>query len=351
MTPIRALVLSGRGAKAAYEAGVVASLSAAGGPYDVVVGTSMGAVNAALVAQNDVSAVHALWKDIVARNVLAPDPALMRAGTFFDAFSEWHDLPDDAKVSFIPRLTALWTDMTAASPLLALRGAVDAAPMSELIAQFADFSALRRTFIVTAADVASRAASAFFWFSPAMSSRVAAFRADAGVRTEALSPANYAGVLAAASALPGAFSPKELFLGTSPMHVVGGTVAHASPIALALAAGADSVTIVLSDAPAVPAASSPPNTLVDLLCTYYDGMQQTILENDLEIASMTNALLADDSVSPPALSRVAGKRKIALQYVRPQSALPVSVLDFADGGKIEDAFARGVADGQHPQPL
>lgn len=51
---VSALVLSGGGAKGAYEAGAITSLWKTNGPFDIVVGTSIGAINAAFVAQNDV---------------------------------------------------------------------------------------------------------------------------------------------------------------------------------------------------------------------------------------------------------------------------------------------------------
>ena len=48
-----ALVLSGGGAKGAYEAGCVRALQEIGYEFDLVCGTSIGALNGLLVAQKD----------------------------------------------------------------------------------------------------------------------------------------------------------------------------------------------------------------------------------------------------------------------------------------------------------
>ena len=80
-------------------------------------------------------------------------------------------------------------------------------------------------------------------------------------------------------------------------------------------------------------------------------MQQRILEDDFKLAGFTNALLAAHSASQAIQQRLAGKRIVGLQCVRPQAALPVSVLDFTDQSKIDAAFAQGIVDGAHPQPF
>ena len=79
-------------------------------------------------------------------------------------------------------------------------------------------------------------------------------------------------------------------------------------------------------------------------------MQQN-LEVDLKLAGLTNAMLAAPLAPQTMRGRLAGKRIVGLQYVRPQSALPVSVLDFDDQSKIDAAFAQGIADGERPQPF
>lgn len=64
-----ALVLSGGGAKAAYEVGVVQAFREKGVRLEVVAGTSAGALVAAMVAAGDEEALEALWRATSTRDV------------------------------------------------------------------------------------------------------------------------------------------------------------------------------------------------------------------------------------------------------------------------------------------
>lgn len=59
-----ALVLGGGGSRGAYEIGVWQALNELGIQIDIVTGTSIGAVNGALVAQNDFELAKKNWKEI-----------------------------------------------------------------------------------------------------------------------------------------------------------------------------------------------------------------------------------------------------------------------------------------------
>lgn len=58
------LVLEGGGAKGAYQIGVVKALMEAGYEFDVITGTSIGAINAAYLAQGKFKEVYKLWKTL-----------------------------------------------------------------------------------------------------------------------------------------------------------------------------------------------------------------------------------------------------------------------------------------------
>lgn len=59
-----ALVLSGGGSRGAYEAGVWQALTELGISIDIVTGTSVGAINGAMVVQGDLDNTVRLWKEI-----------------------------------------------------------------------------------------------------------------------------------------------------------------------------------------------------------------------------------------------------------------------------------------------
>jgi predicted acylesterase/phospholipase RssA len=75
-----ALVLSGGGARGAYEAGVIEGLANAAGVadgealpgFDVIVGTSIGAINGWFVATAQYSALRSAWQDVSASNLFRP---------------------------------------------------------------------------------------------------------------------------------------------------------------------------------------------------------------------------------------------------------------------------------------
>jgi predicted acylesterase/phospholipase RssA len=78
----RALVLSGGGARGAYEAGIVGALAAAAGvgdgaplpPYDIVCGTSIGALNGWFVATGQYLKLRELWYGISGQNIMRAKP-------------------------------------------------------------------------------------------------------------------------------------------------------------------------------------------------------------------------------------------------------------------------------------
>lgn len=345
----RALVLSGGGAKGAYEAGVITSLCQRA-PFDIIVGTSIGAINAALTAQRDFAALENLWKSAASRNLIQPLPAVRHAEVFMQAFSDWQSLPMAAKASHIPHLTMLWKQVGSKTALFSLLGAFDEAPIEAAIKQFAEFNALRSTLIVTATDITTRIATAFYHFPDSAAANLPNFRMNAGLPTEAISPANYVDVLEASAAIPGAFTPVQMNLGpTPPRFFVDGGVANNTPIALAITAGADEVTIIFVEPSSNASPLPPPRNLVDVAYACYDVMQQKTLEGDLKLAGLTNALFDNPAPTPQLRARLSGKRKIDLYYVRPQAALPVTALDFSDQAKLDSAFAQGVADGKTPR--
>lgn len=69
----RALVLSGGGSRGAYECGAWQALSELGIRIDGVYGTSIGAINAALVAQGDLDTAVRLWNSITISQIVEVD--------------------------------------------------------------------------------------------------------------------------------------------------------------------------------------------------------------------------------------------------------------------------------------
>jgi NTE family protein len=81
--PVRALVLSGGGGRGAYEAGVAKACFERDFHFDLIVGTSIGALNAALVGQNDLGLLEEMWQRIRSSDVYKlPSPGHLRRVIF-----------------------------------------------------------------------------------------------------------------------------------------------------------------------------------------------------------------------------------------------------------------------------
>lgn len=67
----RALVLGGGGTKGAYQYGVIKALEQENIKFDIVTGTSIGALNGCLYAQNDLNRLYQLWEQLKMEDILA----------------------------------------------------------------------------------------------------------------------------------------------------------------------------------------------------------------------------------------------------------------------------------------
>lgn len=157
-----ALVLSGGGAKGAYEAGVAAAFVRRGLPLRLVTGSSAGALNAAMLADGRVDTLEALWRGLTSERVYRLRPSVFLAG-------------------FLPGwLTLLSLDHAGSL--------FDTQPLRELITASIDLARIRASpvrLLVTATDLARRQRRIFD---------------NQTVTVEALM---------AASAVPGAFPPSR----------------------------------------------------------------------------------------------------------------------------------------------
>ena len=179
-----ALVLSGGGAKGAWEAGAAAALIEHGVPVRLVAGSSAGALTAAMLADGRLDRLQALWRSLSREQVYA-----LRPGVFFAGL-----LPG-------------WLTLLALDHAGSL---LDPAPLRELIAATLDFDRVRaspRRLLVVTTDLARRAPRIFD---------------NATVSVDAL---------LAAAAVPGAFPPVSV----DGVLLVDGGLTGRAPVLEALA--------------------------------------------------------------------------------------------------------------------
>jgi NTE family protein len=231
-TPV-GLVLSGGGAKGAYEAGVALALAARGVPIRLAAGSSAGALNSAALADGRLDRLEALWRGVTREQVYA-----LRPGVFFAGL-----LPG-------------WLT------LLALDGAgslLDPRPLRALIAESVDLDRVRASPValrVVATDLEGRAAHVFD---------------NRSVTVDAL---------LAASAVPGMFPPVSV---DGRLLVDGGLVARA-PVLEALDGGVPLARVIVVMSYATGERGVPATTLRRVLEEAFETSMVHQIRREVELA-------------------------------------------------------------------
>ena len=243
-----AIVLSGGGARAAYQAGVLQAISewsppGAPSPFGIVTGTSAGAINAVAIAAGaqDFRAAAAqlceLWSSLHAWDVYRTD-----AWSLAGSGARW-------LVSFVPA----WRHRRPASLL-------DNAPLGALLARAVPFAAIQgaidsgalEALAITAMSYRSGLSVTFCQARPGVELWVRSQRV--GVHTTIDVPH-----LLASSAIPFVFPPAAI----EGEYFGDGTVRQVAPTSPALHLGADRILVVgaarSSVRPDAPANSAPPS--------------------------------------------------------------------------------------------
>ena len=117
LTKEYALVLEGGGAKGAYQIGAWRALREAGVKINAVAGTSVGALNAALICMGDLEIAEDIWKNISHSKVMEVDDD--KAAQLFDGSAKLRD----------------WVQVVFK---YATEGGADITPLKELIAKAID---------------------------------------------------------------------------------------------------------------------------------------------------------------------------------------------------------------------
>lgn len=340
----KALVLSGGGALGGYEAGVIAGLRKAGRTFDVVCGTSIGAINAAFVAQGAFDELDTLWHTIGAVGVIE----LIAQVQALEALL--HDVEGVAGIGkpILPERIAdfahAFRDYEGIGPfkvLIGLLGALNPAPIASLLTGKLDLAAVTSTLIVSATNLTRGTSDAFYVFRGANAGAQAHFERNHPQNAYPFDPATFVDTVRASTSIPGAFPPVTIPIGNPAQSCgyVDGGVANNTPIGLAIDAGATDVTIVFLEPPDAPAATQAITNLGEIGLACFSVMQQKILDSDLKTAMRVN-----DSAQSGAKPR----RRIPLWTIRPKTPLGVSVLQFDNQPGIDAIYQQGLADAANP---
>src|ERR1700693_705872 len=286
-----ALILSGGGAKAAYEAGVVQSLNHLELSFDIVTGTSSGAFNAALIAGNQQTQLLDLW-----RNITASDIYRLRIPLWL-AF-------------LIPSGLIYWI-------VNSKKAIYDKQPFLKLLQNTIDFKKITESqihLIIIADDLVSKKRVTF-------TNKTLIRNNSQKSLAIPLTEKNIIDAILASVPIPGLFAPFQI----NQHMLVDGGLTHNAPIGAAIDAGADRLYCILNS-PVRPRISQI-STIPDIVNTSLDMMITSMMESDILEARLKNL--------------VTGKKHVDIQVIRPLKALPPDTLEF-NPEKIEEAIKVGL---------
>ncbi|HTC30198.1 MAG TPA: patatin-like phospholipase family protein [Candidatus Acidoferrum sp.] len=319
---MKALVLSGGGALGAFEAGALKALTDAGEEFDLICGTSIGAINASFAAQDKVDQLAGLWRGIASLNPPVID--------YVDQVQYAIDVADELEkverlnlAGFLP-LVERWMQIGSKKAFLGLLGAIKPDAIENILSQNLNINELKRSLVVTATDLTRGSSEAFYAFrGPDGAAMQRSFTSTPGVVSHEITTSDqFALTVRASAAIPGAFVPVAMNLGTAGNKAfVDGGVANNVPVGLAADAGATDITVMMLQPPQATLPNYPTSNLIEIGMASFTVMQQT--------------LLLQDTLS------VNRNPSVRVRYVAPTAQLPVSVLGFNDQSGIDQAFAAG----------
>lgn len=330
---MKALVLSGGGARGAYEAGVAKAL-AERERFDMFCGVSIGAINAALLAagRHD-DALERFWLHEFPEQVLTLFPHVPRLRRIANDLSSmgvggpWDDalrfVRAASELRFFRQLGRIHK-----TTLPAVAKALDA---------MIDFSQLRQSLLVGATNVSRGTAAAFYAFTepPAQPPHRQAHINTTEYRE--MTQENFIMSLLASSAMPGLFSPIELdFLGYKSQYA-DGCIVYNSPLSLAIDSGATEITVLFVDPAYEAGPTGPDGGLARMAGNIVMLWQQRSLDYEVRLAQAMNEIVR--------LGGDTEKRYIEIRYVRPEKELDLDILAFDDIPGMKRAFELGMADG------
>jgi len=334
---MRALVLSGGGAAGAYQAGAVTALVRRVS-YDIICGTSIGAINGAVVAQNKIDDLAHIWHTIASKRVIRYSPQVQRLFRLIGDVEALNNDPLFMRPADLIRLITRYLELGPPSQIFRQMGTAAREPVIDAIGYAMDFHALERSFIVTVTNVTRGTSECFYTFVGDHAGYERTFCAKRKGTSFPLDARTFFPAVLASSATPGAFEPVALDAGGERCHYVDGGVANNTPIGLAIDAGASDITVVSMEPSEAENGARAPKTLAELALVSYDVFQDRMLKLDLKLAETVNqAILAD---------ALRGKRVVSLHTVRPKKTLGLPILGFDDQQAIDAAFERGLRDGE-----
>jgi predicted acylesterase/phospholipase RssA len=340
-----ALVLSGGGARGAYQAGAIAALVQQSGvrdgeplpSFDVICGSSIGALNGWFVATGQYTLLSQLWQTIGKRNIFVLKKRYAAAVN-----------PDSGLLNRLDAALALEIGL-----VTDVRGVLDDGHVARWIAQYIDpATPILRPFVFTVTNLDHERGELFYRAPPGISAqrRAQATRAiEVTVGPSVI--ARPAGndilhkAIRASAAMPVLFDPVQLPGANGKMQdYVDGGIANNTPVDVARALTKNVYSILLD-----PDIANPPRprNAIEVGITSFTIAQRRILESALR------ATYLETAAKRATLSRTDSQevRSVLndifdcdLYTIRPAAELPLGIADFTNQSAIDASYQLGYND-------
>jgi len=338
-------VLSGGGARGAYQAGAIAALVQQSGvrdgeplpSFDVICGSSIGALNGWFVATGQYTLLSQLWQTIGRRNIFALKKRYAAAAN-----------PDSGLLTRIDAALALEIGL-----VTHVRGVLDDGHVARWIAQYIDpTTPILRPFVFTVTNLNHQRGELFYRAPPGISAqrRAQATRAielTVGPSVIARPAGNdiLQAAIRASASMPILFDPVELpgADGNIQDYVDGG-IANNTPVDVARAVTKNVYAILLD-----PDIANPPRArnAIEVGIASFTVTQRRILESALRAAYLETAAkraTLSRTDSQEARSILGEIFDCDLYTMRPAAELPVEIVDFTNQGAIDASYQLGYHD-------
>jgi predicted acylesterase/phospholipase RssA len=350
----RALVLSGGGARGSYQAGLISAWTAAGNikdgqplaPYGLVCGTSIGALNAYMVATGRYTELRTMWQTVASQQVV-------KLKSRYRYITDKNSGVGNRIAQAIGLALGLRSDV---------KGVLDSSRVRAWLMENMDPTAPVLMPVVWTVTNLSDQRPEFFYRIPTQLSDVERNTAIGAIKdtvgpdtaVREATPDLLIDSLQASASIPLAFDPVELPspTGGTAQYVDGGVTAN-TPIGVARAFASE-VDVVLMDPVFEPEIY---NNAMEIGIGVFGTMQQRILDSDVRAAvfesygkqafdalpkSIVQQLTHGSATEYAAFERFLDSLYASTFYVkRPDKVLPVEVVGFNDEQGLAAAFNVG----------
>lgn len=261
----RALVLPGGGGRGAYQVGVAKALFESGMKFEWAFGTSIGALNAAFIAQGDFARLEEIWCSLRPQNI--------------------YKLPSAHQLG----------RMVLGHKL----GMLDTSPLEDLLSREADLKKIKES---------SMKVGLFTTDLCSLETRMI-------MLNEVATTSELVDVLLATSAVPIAFPPRQLH--GHGLWVDGGLVRN-TPVRAAIDRGAEEIFMVLLHPESV---SVCPSNMWQLIARCLDVVLDASARKELEVSQLYNRLIAEGA------EEAAGMRSVRIEVIQPRIPVDMNLLE------------------------